>query len=597
MAKTKENKIAKLFKTMKQEWHTPGEGKYVPYKEYLSIFAAVGGDYTLKYLQGFLSFGTGCFLVSLYYEIPLLTFSAISVFFIATSYFWNILSMGVDANLGFLPKKVERRYNAIYLFFAAIGLLMLVFDLSGIVPANIAAVIDTRWKGLNSYNIFKIFGAYFLANGWGGFRNILIRKKLTKKLGRYKIFAYANVIQCLIIVVLICELPLYKLPLTDRVWTLYLLFQLYTMFNFVGFTQSVADNISPNSQERLIVRSIPVKISHFVQNIVNVLLPTLAGVMFIRGVQDIGMFRYLLPVFFVASTLVMFSGLGKIQERIPAPPLEEKEYFSFWHCVSGIFKNKYLWITQAATLFDSLGNGMLDMKRILLIYTWRETGLFFSLAEILIKMAGNPGQFLAPWIRKRFQYRTMIVFKYIVLAVKSIVYILAILFLGNMPFFCGLAIFLALFVSDSLEAAVSIAQADINIRVKDYQMYLSGERFEAYQGVVGWFTTPITTLVSLIIPLMFYRVGFTSDWDVLYMSDIRIKCMLIGIGFDLAGYILMTIPYLLFWDYTDEKHEHVMEVLKLRAQGIVVDEDPSELSKIVSAPKKIKKGKKAVSKT
>lgn len=535
--------------------------------------------------------------MSLYYEIPLLTFSAISVFFIATGYFWNILSMGVDANLGFLPKKVERRYNAIYLFFAALGLLMLIFDLSGIVPANVAAIIDTRWKGLNSYNIFKIFGAYFLANGWGGFRNIIIRKKLTKKLGRYKIFAYANVIQCLIVIVLICELPLYKLTLTDRVWTLYLLFQLYTMFNFVGFTQSVADNISPDSQERLIVRSIPVKLSHFVQNIVNVLLPTIAGIMFIRGVQDIGMFRYLLPIFFVVSTLVMFSGLGKIQERIPAPPLEEKEYFSFWHCVSGIFKNKYLWITQAATLFDSLGNGMLDMKRILLIYTWRETGLFFSLAEILIKMAGNPGQFLAPWIRKRFQYRTMIVFKYIVLAVKSIVYILAILFLGTMPFLCGLAIFLALFISDSLEAAVSIAQADIGIRVKDYQMYLSGERFEAYQGVVGWFTTPITTLVSLIIPLMFYRVGFTSDWDVLYMSDIRIKCMLIGIGFDLAGYILMTIPYLLFWDYTDEKHEHVMEVLKLRAQGNVVDEDPSELSKIVSAPRKSKKNKKTQSKT
>ncbi|MBQ3498795.1 MAG: hypothetical protein IJA87_06680 [Clostridia bacterium] len=55
---------------------------------------------------------------------------------------------------------------------------------------------------------------------------------------------------------------------------------------------------------------------------------------------------------------------------------------------------------------------MLDMKTILLIYTWCETGLFFSLAEILIKMAGDPGQFLASWIRKRFHYKQMIVFKY-----------------------------------------------------------------------------------------------------------------------------------------------------------------------------------------
>ena len=566
MAKTATKQKMNIFKEMKQHWNTPAEGKYVPYKEYFSIFAAVGGDYTLNYLRSFLSFGTGCYLIAYYYEIPLLTFSAINVFFIASTYFWNLLNMGVDANLGFLPKKIEQKYNAVYLTFTVLGLLMLIFDFSFILPEGIASIVDTRWKGINSFNAFKIFGAHFLCNGWSGFRNILIRKKLFKKLGRYKIFAYANVIQCLIVVVLICELPLYKLPLTDRVWTLYLLFQLYTIFNYVGFTQSVADNISPNPQERLFVRSFPVQISHLVQNIVNVILPTVAGAMFIDGIKDIGTFKYLLPIFFFASSGVMFIGLRKIKERIPMPPVENREYLSFWHCVSGIFKNKYLWITQIATLLDSLGNGMLDMKNILLIYTWRETGLFFSLAEILIKMAGNPGNFLAPWIRKRFEYKQMVVFKYIVLAVRNAVYILAILFLGNTHFLCGLAIFLVLFAGDVLQAAVTIAQRDTDIRVKDYQMYISGERLEAYQGIISWFTTPITTLVSLIIPLMFYRVGFTSDWDVLYMTDVRMQCMIIGIGFDLAGYILMTLPYLFLWDYSDEKHAHVMEVLKQRAE-------------------------------
>ena len=567
MAKEKTKKKGNIFKEMKQFWNTPAEGKHVPYKEYFSIFAAVGGDYTLKYLQSFLTFGTGCYLIAYYYEIPLLTFSAINVFFIASTYFWNILAMGVDANLGFLPKKIEQKYNAVYLAFAVVGLLMLIFDFSFILPDGIADILDTRWKGINSFNVFKIFGAHFLANGWSGFRNILIRKKLLKKLGRYKIFAYANVIQCIIVVVLICELPLYKLPLTDRVWTLYLLFQLYTIFNYVGFTQSVADNISPNPQERLYVRSFPVKISHFVQNIVNVILPTIAGMMFINGVMDIGTFRYLIPIFFIVSSGVMFIGLRNIKERIPMPPVENREYLSFWHCVSGIFKNKYLWITQIATLLDSLGNGMLDMKRILLIYTWRETGLFFSIAEIVYKMSGNPGQFLAPWIRKRFQYKQLIVFKYIVMAMRNGVYILAILFLGDSHFLCGVAIYIAMLVSNTLEAAVGIAQDDTKIRVTDYQMYISGERLEEYQKIISWFTTPITTLVSLIVPLMFYRVGFTSDWDVLYMGDIRLQCMLIGLGVDLAGYVLMTIPYLFMWDFTDEKHAHIMEVLKQRAEA------------------------------
>ena len=573
MAKSQSSEKMNIFQEMKKYWNTPAEGKHVPYKEYFSIFAAVGGDYTLKYLQSFLTFGTGCYLIAYYYEIPLLTFSAINVFFIASTYFWNLLTMGVDANLGFLPPKIERKYNAVYLTFTALGLLMLIFDFSFILPDGIAGIIDTRWKGINSFNIFKIFGAHFLANGWSGFRNIIIRKKLLKKLGRYKIFAYANVIQCLIVVVLICTLPIYKLPLTDRVWMLYLLFQLYTIFNYVGFTQSVADNISPNPQERLYVRSFPVKISHFVQNIVNVILPTIAGVMFIDGIKDIGTFRYLLPIFFVVSSGVMFIGLRNIKERIPMPPIENREYLSFWHCVSGVFKNKYLWITKIAELLDSLGNGMLNMKTILLIYTWRETGLIFSLAEIVYKISGNPGEFLAPWIRKRFQFKQLIIFKYIICAIRNGVYILAILFLGNTHFLCGVAIYVAMFLSNVLESAVTIAQSDTKIRVTDYQMYISGERLEEYQKIITWFTTPITTLVSLIIPLMFYRVGFTSDWDVLYMSDVRVQCMLIGLGFDLVGYLLMTIPYLLMWDFTDEKHAHVMEVLKQRAEAGNTSED------------------------
>ena len=42
--------------------------------------------------------------------------------------------------------------------------------------------------------------------------------------------------------------------------------------------------------------------------------------------------------------------------------------------------------------------------------------------------------------------------------------------------------------------------------------------------------------------------------------------MLIGLCFDLAGYVLMTLPYLFMWDFTDEKHAHIMEVLKQRAE-------------------------------
>ncbi|MBQ6067540.1 MAG: hypothetical protein IJK89_12065 [Clostridia bacterium] len=67
--------------------------------------------------------------------------------------------------------------------------------------------------------------------------------------------------------------------------------------------------------------------------------------------------------------------------------------------------------------------------------------------------------------------------------------------------------------------------------------------------------------------------GFTSGWDVLYVDDVRIKCVVIGIAFDLVGYLLMTLPYLFFWDYTDEKHREIMKALQERADAM---QDASE---------------------
>ncbi|MBQ6165411.1 MAG: MFS transporter [Clostridia bacterium] len=566
-------KVKAFFKDMKEHWSTPAPGKYVPYKEYFSIFGAVGGNYALSYVNGFLGFGTGCYLVAFYYQIPILTFSAIGTFFMATGYLWSILGMGIDANLGFLPKKTQAKYFAVYLSFAALGLVLMIFDLSRFLPEAAQRFLDTRWSGLNAYNIFKIFGIYFFCNGWGGFRSIVIRRLLLKKFGRYKLFAYANVVQCLVFVLLICWLPLYKLPMTERVWKLYLLFSFYGMFGIVGSPQAIADNISPDQQERLLVRSFPVKLSHLMQNLINFLMPTIAGALFVDGITDLNTFKYLIPIFYVLCTVIMFLNLNKIHERIPAPPIEKKPYYDFWTCIGGIFKNKYLWINNIAGLLDSLGNGMLNMKTVLLIYTWREKGLFFSIAEILLKFAGTPGQLLAPWIRKRFQYKTLMVFKQIILAVRTVIYALAFLFLGKVHFLGGLVIFITYAISDGLKSAVEIAQNDMGVRVSDYQMYISGERFEGYQGIIGWFTGPISSLISLIIPIMFVGVGFTSDWDVLYVDDVRVKCMLIGLFFDFFGYLLIMIPYIFFWDYSDEKHQEVMKELQERAERLQAETD------------------------
>ena len=77
---------------------------------------------------------------------------------------------------------------------------------------------------------------------------------------------------------------------------------------------------------------------------------------------------------------------------------------------------------------------------------------------------------------------------------------------------------------------------------------------------------PISALISLIIPILYYKVGYSYDYDILFSDDIRNLCIVIGVSFDLVGHILCALPYLFFWDYTDEKHEKVIKVLERREQ-------------------------------
>ncbi|MBQ6267579.1 MAG: MFS transporter [Clostridia bacterium] len=549
----------------KTHWNKPKEGRYVPYKEYLSVFIGAGGDYALQRVLGKLSFGTGCFLVIFYYEIPVLTFSVIGAFFMVQGYFWSIINMMISDNLGFLPKKTEKLFYTLYLTFTALGLAFLIFDFSAILPFP-RAMVDfvTSLPGLNLRATLKIFGAHWLVCGYGGARAIFIRKRWLPKLGRYKLFAYTNVIPSMILSILICWLPLYNKPLPERVWMLYLLFTLFGMFTYTGGAQAISSTISPDPHERMLVRAYPEKLSHLINSIVVAsLFPVLASAL--TGDQThINTYRYLIPIMTVFCSVIMFAGLGSIQERIPQPPIEKKKYIPFWDGINGVLRNKYRWIDAISGLIDALGNGGLAVQSIILIYTWRELGLLFTIITNLIAFMGNPGAFLSPWIRKRFQYKTLVIFKRLIFAAQCAGYILACWVFRDNYFMSGLVMLISLCIGDMLTSAVKLAEADMGVRLNDYQMYLSGERLENYAGVVGWFTSPFGALISLIIPIIFYRFGFTSDYDILFVDDIRTKCMIVGVAFDLVGHLLCCLPYLFFWDYTDEKHMKVVEALKER---------------------------------
>jgi len=175
-------------------------------------------------------------------------------------------------------------------------------------------------------------------------------------------------------------------------------------------------------------------------------------------------------------------------------------------------------------------------------------------------------------------------------AIGNGVIVLALLFLGDRVNLCGTVCVITLIFMEMTKTIPTTAGHDMDIRINDYQMYLSGERLENFSGVFGWFTGPITSFVGLIIPIMLLRYGFNSNWDVLFVDSSRIKIIVIPIIIDIIGYVLMTIPYI-FWDYDDEKQAKVMEVLKAREaatggslDGSRGDEQPPEDAEFADAP-------------
>lgn len=589
------SKVKGLFTEIKTHWKTPAKGKYVPYREYLDILFGVGANYAGNKTLEYISFAAGCYLMMYHYKLPYLTYAIITLINMPLNYIWVLIGWVINDNLGFLPKKTERNFNILYLFLTVAGLGLIFGDFSAFLPeTNKVVAYLNGLEGITAASAIKIFGTHILWNGWAGARNIFWRKKLVPKFGRYKYSLYCDVIPKTIMVWLIGWLPFYS-TITDistRVWVANLLFSIYNLFAFNNNLETCTQNISPNMRERIFVRSYPIKLSHLFQSILAIILPAIIDKC-PNDWADIAVFKWIIPITFTVFAVLTMVFAGKIKERIPQPPLEKKVKINFWDGMFGVLRNKYRWIQTIVGLLDSLGNGMLAFTTILYLYTFRLTGLTYSLIVALVSFAGTPPDLFTPYFIKRFSYKQVMIFYQLSRAVCYSVIVCCYLFCGENLILCGTLSVIMLFITEMFQTVPKSINHDMDIRVNDYQMYLSGERLESFAGVFGWFTGPITSFVGLIIPLLLLKYGFNTNWDVLFIDSSRTKIIVVPIIIDIIGYLLMTIPFI-FWDYTDDKQSKVMEVLRKREEvtrkayneehGIKADavEEEKKLEEVVS---------------
>ena len=556
------DKVKAAFQNIKEHWNEPDKekGNYVPFKEYLTVFFGVGMNYSINTPLSYLGFSASCFLIMYHYKLPYLAFSVITLIGLPLSYLWSVLNWIVNDNLGILEKKTEKKFLSFYGIISVIGLAMILFDSSSLLPSSLAGVLDGI-NGVSARSFLKIVGIQLFVNAYGGLRNILWRKKLVPKYGRYKYVLFSNFFQKSIMIILIGWLPIYDIKLVeDRMWMAYLLFMVYDMFPFTNVIEQCTQNISPNPHERMLIRTWPVKLSHFVKNIFDVIVP-LFGIAY----DDIRFYKYVIPAVFIPMGALTLISIRNITERIPQPPLEKKQRISFWYGISQVMKNKYNWLNTISSLLDSLGNGMINITNVMYFFSFRlyTQCILYGLLKTLMSFRSTPLSFIAPYFVKRFSYRSLKIAKQIICAVSAVAQMLTIMAFPTKQNLCGIVIFAFEFIKGFATSIPDVADADMGIRKNDYQMYLSGERLENFSGVFSWIISPVTTFVSLIIPVIILEHGFNSNWDILYIDSVRFNILAVPLAFDLAGFVLMIIPYL-FWDFNNPQHEYVMEVLKQR---------------------------------
>ena len=187
---------------------------------------------------------------------------------------------------------------------------------------------------------------------------------------------------------------------------------------------------------------------------------------------------------------------------------------------------------------------------------------FSGVAANIVVVGMTVGNILCPILTKKFEKRDILLLSRaltillcfgIVLAVKT----------GNIYIFL-----ISLTLKNTIQPVVDGVNSGLGADVQVYHQWKYGERADSMSGVFSWFLNPVNMVISYIVPYLLKLVGFTSDWDVLYDSEILTKVFSIYTWATIISLVLVTLPFI-FYDLTKEKYETCVSELKQRVEDTV----------------------------
>ena len=203
------------------------------------------------------------------------------------------------------------------------------------------------------------------------------------------------------------------------------------------------------------------------------------------------------------------------------------------------------------------------------IYSLRMEALYGVAANVVV-VGMTFGNILCPILTKKFQKRNILI-AFRGISLISIFLMLFAVRIENVYVFIA-----AMFLRNTFQPVVDGVNVGLGADIQDYHQWKYGERADSMAGVFGWLLNPITVVLGFIIPALLAKLGFTSDWDVLFDQTILNNVFNLYTWATIISTVLMVIPFF-FYDLTREKHDMCVAELQARLRAIENEETESEV--------------------
>ena len=527
---------------VKEHWSTPAAGEYLSLKEMAAYTASQGGTYIFITASNIVTFSTAYFCGAIM-EIPAMDFYMINLISTIIGYillFINPANMLIYENHGRLSPGMKKFAHASYLGQIIAGLICY------FIPAN-------TFEGI-MMGLPQIVGNILFLGGVTNYITWFIRRVFCAKYGRLKPFVVGCALPSAILISIIPYLPVQNLPHATKLTILHFAFTFmsffFNNFNNVG---GLISFMTPNSQERQKLFSIVPIITGLFPSIINLFFPiliTLTG-----GYLNIKTYRVFVPIFAFIGAIIGMSALF-CKERVIEEDIESRKKVEFFKGAKNALKNKYLWMINIANVFSQwhwLLNNLLSWW---FVYSLRMEW-FSGVAANIVVVGMTAGNLLCVFLTKHFQKRNVLLISRVA-TILSIFGVLLAIRTENIIIFL-----VATFLRNTIQPVDSGITQGINADVQIYHQWRFGERCDSISGIFTWFTNPLNMAVGYVVPFLLERVGFTSDWDVFFDSEIFSNVFSIHTWFAIIGYAIATIPFI-FYNFTKEKHDMCVTELKQR---------------------------------